>query len=259
MGGVPHNKIFQLLDDIDLYIQPSLQEGLPRSVVEAMSRACPIIGQADLILEMTTGYSISDEWGKYVGETTNGAINISRFVESALGKQSVQVNKNLVVLLQSERMALEDFNDGNEPYYCWYAGAYGNMTDYATATSEDFGSGRANTIAMIANWNQGANGGYGAQDEGAYKDMWGVIQTEAGNIENPTWFVPSRAEWSAFASNLNITADNYVNHDLSDCYWSSSQYGTDRAWLADFSPRGYVPRRCPLRRLCAPECDFLIV
>lgn len=44
LGGVPHNKIFQLLDDIDLYIQPSLQEGLPRSVVEAMSRACPIIG-----------------------------------------------------------------------------------------------------------------------------------------------------------------------------------------------------------------------
>lgn len=44
LGGIPHDKIFELLDDIDLYIQPSLQEGLPRSVVEAMSRACPIIG-----------------------------------------------------------------------------------------------------------------------------------------------------------------------------------------------------------------------
>lgn len=44
LGGIPHDKIFQLLDNIDLYVQPSLQEGLPRSVVEAMSRACPVIG-----------------------------------------------------------------------------------------------------------------------------------------------------------------------------------------------------------------------
>lgn len=44
LGGIPHDKVYDLLDDIDIYIQPSLQEGLPRSVVEAMSRACPIIG-----------------------------------------------------------------------------------------------------------------------------------------------------------------------------------------------------------------------
>lgn len=44
LGSLPHDKIFDLLDDIDVYIQPSLQEGLPRSVVEAMSRACPVIG-----------------------------------------------------------------------------------------------------------------------------------------------------------------------------------------------------------------------
>lgn len=37
-GIVPHNKIFEKLDEMHLYIQPSLQEGLPRSVVEAMSR-----------------------------------------------------------------------------------------------------------------------------------------------------------------------------------------------------------------------------
>lgn len=37
-------EVFSLLDAADIYIQPSLQEGLPRSVVEAMSRACPCIG-----------------------------------------------------------------------------------------------------------------------------------------------------------------------------------------------------------------------
>lgn len=44
LGSLPHDKVFQLLDDIDIYIQPSLQEGLPRAVVEAMSKACPVIG-----------------------------------------------------------------------------------------------------------------------------------------------------------------------------------------------------------------------
>lgn len=40
-GGEP---VFQWLDNIDLYIQPSLQEGLPRALIEAMSRGCPAIG-----------------------------------------------------------------------------------------------------------------------------------------------------------------------------------------------------------------------
>ena len=44
LGSLPHDKVFELIDNIDIYIQPSLQEGLPRSVIEAMSRACPVIG-----------------------------------------------------------------------------------------------------------------------------------------------------------------------------------------------------------------------
>jgi len=37
------NEIYQFLDDLDLYVQPSLTEGLPRSVIEAMARACPVV------------------------------------------------------------------------------------------------------------------------------------------------------------------------------------------------------------------------
>jgi len=36
--------VFEWLDDIDLYLQPSFQEGLPRATIEAMSRGCPVIG-----------------------------------------------------------------------------------------------------------------------------------------------------------------------------------------------------------------------
>ena len=35
--------ILRWLDTIDIYIQPSLQEGLPRAVIEAMSRGCPVL------------------------------------------------------------------------------------------------------------------------------------------------------------------------------------------------------------------------
>lgn len=44
VGKLIHEEVFSLLDDMDIYVHPSLQEGLPRSVVEAMSRALPCIG-----------------------------------------------------------------------------------------------------------------------------------------------------------------------------------------------------------------------
>lgn len=37
-------KVYEWMDKLDLYLIPSLQEGLPRALVEAMSRACPAIG-----------------------------------------------------------------------------------------------------------------------------------------------------------------------------------------------------------------------
>ena len=43
LGSLTHDKVFDLLDNTDIYIQPSLQEGLPRALIEAMSRACPAI------------------------------------------------------------------------------------------------------------------------------------------------------------------------------------------------------------------------
>ncbi|HOV25845.1 MAG TPA: glycosyltransferase [Pseudobacteroides sp.] len=44
LGSLPHEKVFEYLDNIDLYIQPSKTEGMPRALIEAMSRGCPAIG-----------------------------------------------------------------------------------------------------------------------------------------------------------------------------------------------------------------------
>lgn len=43
VGSLPHEEIFTWLDNLDIYIQPSNTEGLCRSIIEAMSRACPCI------------------------------------------------------------------------------------------------------------------------------------------------------------------------------------------------------------------------
>lgn len=43
LGAYPHEEVFKWLDHIDIYIQPSYQEGLCRAIVEAISRGCPVI------------------------------------------------------------------------------------------------------------------------------------------------------------------------------------------------------------------------
>lgn len=40
LGAVKHNEIFEILKTVDIYIQPSLQEGLCRALIEAMSVGC---------------------------------------------------------------------------------------------------------------------------------------------------------------------------------------------------------------------------
>lgn len=44
LGELSMRKLFDVLESIDIYIQPSLQEGLPRAVIEAMSLGCPCLG-----------------------------------------------------------------------------------------------------------------------------------------------------------------------------------------------------------------------
>lgn len=41
LGTLSHEQVFEWLDSIDIYAQPSIVEGLPRALVEAMSRAVP--------------------------------------------------------------------------------------------------------------------------------------------------------------------------------------------------------------------------
>lgn len=44
LGTMPHKEVFNWLDTIDIYAQPSRQEGLPRALIESMSRGLPAFG-----------------------------------------------------------------------------------------------------------------------------------------------------------------------------------------------------------------------
>ena len=41
---IPHDQIFDWFDSIDIFLNPSLTEGLPRALIEAMSRGCLVFG-----------------------------------------------------------------------------------------------------------------------------------------------------------------------------------------------------------------------
>ncbi len=43
-GSIPHNKMNSWYDSLDIYIQPSTVEGLPRALLEAMSRGIACVG-----------------------------------------------------------------------------------------------------------------------------------------------------------------------------------------------------------------------
>lgn len=126
-------------------------------------------------------------------------------------------------------MSLDDINSGTK--YSWYNAACegnGKLDNIVDSLTNNFGKGKINTLDVMAKW---VKEEWGKQNS---EDFWGTIklQVEKG------WFVPSKSEWAAFGnltSKLGITTANYANYNIKDSYWSSSQAGTDRAFVANFN------------------------
>ena len=200
-------------------------------------------------------YTISTK--TYEGQTTAGTYTAKGF-----GEKSVLVPNGETGNDRFYVMALEDFTDGTNTTFYWYYNACGKMSDYDTATSTAFGTGKANTLKMIEYWN--AETPYGTQNT---RDLWGVIQnSENYDIvesvsDSKKWFVPSKGEWSAFGSNLGLTSyGSYSRYGLSiDCL-SSSQYTINSVWRADFVDCYMkIVRVDDWQPRCSFEHDFLIL
>ena len=129
--------------------------------------------------------------------------------------------------------------DGN--CHGWYCNAYGKMSDCLTFTSEDFGKGKENTEKMIDRMKNHSDTSkysvdYGKATTGTYADVWNIIEDKV----KEGWFVPSEAEWAAFASYLNTSktstdSNYYANYGLNKWYWSSSQSHSSDAWGVSFN------------------------
>ena len=148
--------------------------------------------------------------------------------------------------------------DSNEHY--WYANAYQKMSDYSTFTSGDFGKGKENTVKMIDRMKDHSDTSkysvdYGKAITRRYADVWNIIEDKV----KEGWFVPSMAEWAAFASYLNTSKTStdtnyYKNYGLSYWCWASSQGSTDHAWSVYFDDGylcAYTVYSTACLRLCA--------
>lgn len=90
MGSKPHEEVFSLLDKIDVYIQPSYQEGLCRALLEALSRGCPSIAS-----NVGGNYELVDKKAIY----KNGIQcykQIARLIQGlSINEMKVQAKKNI--------------------------------------------------------------------------------------------------------------------------------------------------------------------
>lgn len=107
-------EIFDWLDNIDIYIQPSLIEGLPRATIEAMSRCCPIISSNAGALPRLINSEYRIEYGDYISL----AEKIQNFSNS-LELMEEQARANF----EKSKEFAPDVRDKK------YAGFYGNISE----------------------------------------------------------------------------------------------------------------------------------
>lgn len=109
LGTVPHEEIYELLDNFDLYIQPSRTEGLPRSVVEAMSRGvlciCSNVGGMPELVDTKCIYEPGNfrelaEVIQKLSESKEDAAQIVKqnFVKASQFQEEILVNKRSLFL-----------------------------------------------------------------------------------------------------------------------------------------------------------------
>ena len=214
----------------------------------------------DLLVQAGTSEQWASNYGAYVIPSTVNANNVKDYVISQTAQIDTRFDsreRDVVKIADTQTnsnpldrfyvMGLDDLTNGTTSTFYWYRKAYYNMDDYATATSRDFGTGRANTASIKAKWDLGSEeGGYGERD---IQDLWGYLPNSpkaganltasANDTETYRWFIPSNGEWGAFANAFNISKTStdttyFANFGLNASYWASSQVHKDRSWNADF-------------------------
>lgn len=102
LGQKRHDEVFEWLDTIDIYVQPSRQEGLPRALIEAMSRGLPAFGAKTAgIPELLQEEFLFSNTRKNIDEICNILINFDK------EKMIKQANFNYKVAKRYDRLTIE--------------------------------------------------------------------------------------------------------------------------------------------------------
>lgn len=105
LGSLPHEKVFEWMDSLDLYIQPSFMEGLCRAIIEAMSRACPVICS-----DVGGNYELIDKQNLFKkGNPHDIAIKLEQFVSKEYRIECA--NRNFKKAREYEKKLLDDKRD----------------------------------------------------------------------------------------------------------------------------------------------------
>ena len=267
MNGVTYYRYQESYTKIDEVLPGStiLRENAPKISVNGLKYAdLNNDGEADGIIVAdiskdstdTTTYKGGNPWGdsdgsfSYTKKETSELREYSENTYEYTNADGYKVEGTLIKCTNNTGtpryyvLSLADY-DGH--FHYWYKNASGNMGDYSTFTSKDFGKGKENTEKMIDRMKNHSDTSkykydYGEPTTGTNADIWNIIEDKV----KEGWFVPSKAEWSAFASYLNTSKTStdtnyYVNYGLSDRCWSSSQFFGVAAWGVVFGRRGFRP------------------
>lgn len=120
LGTLPHKEIFSWLDSIDIYAQPSRQEGLPRALIEAMSRGCPVIGaKSGGIPELIDSEFIFSNTNQNIEEICSILSSMSKNVMIRQAKRNYEEAKKYSKAIIEERrnQFFKDFVNNMEKFY----------------------------------------------------------------------------------------------------------------------------------------------
>lgn len=188
-------------------------------VVDGIIFADLLFGSNGTWNESDTNNKTYNERGAYTIPTIKGCKNyyISKHsYTNALGGTSYVISAcNTGGNNRFYVMALGNMN--NSQYFCWYAAAYNTkISNFSNVTSSEFGKGKCNTEIMMKIWENKTYGDLNTNN--SFKDLWGFTK----KYYNQNWFIPSSKEIAAFADQLKITKNNYLEKNLPYWFWSSS-------------------------------------
>lgn len=113
-GVLTHEDVAKWLEDVDIYVQPSKQEGLPRSLIEAMSKCCVCLGSTTAgipeLVEKDLLFKASD-WRK-----------IASLIEMIINDTSTKnISRITNTYIKSKEYRLEKIDSFRNAFYLEYA------------------------------------------------------------------------------------------------------------------------------------------